>query len=383
MAKQKEDIYEGFKEFYKERISQVGSRGSSCCGPGKKAATGLAPLIGYSDEDLESIPNEAAGALFGCGNPLAFSEVKEGEAVLDLGSGAGIDCFLAAKKVGESGRVIGLDMTKEMIDEARRNADKGGYTNVEFVLGRNEEMPVESSSVDWVISNCVINLSPEKERVFAEAFRVLKAGGRLLISDMVAENIPDSLKEDLALWAGCVAGAVSEDAYMQLIRDAGFKDVVVVDRADLRKSPEHDSLRISSIRVGAVKAGGSVEGPKKTKKTKKTKRTRDVLDAETQMLIAIGSAVAAGCVPCLETLIAKAHEEGIDEKKLRAAARTGQFVKDKPAAQMKALSDRLLGTHLLSAADKGSACCPPEVGQATEATNEVVANTAGGGCGCG
>jgi AhpD family alkylhydroperoxidase len=376
MAKQKEEIYEGVKEFYKERISKVGSGGSSCCGPGKTAATGLAPLIGYSDEDLESIPNEAAGASFGCGNPLAFSEVQEGQTVLDLGSGAGIDCFLASKKVGESGRVIGLDMTKEMIDEARLNAEKGGYTNVEFVQGRNEEMPVESSSVDWVISNCVINLSPEKDRVFAETFRVLKPGGRLLISDMVAENIPDSLKEDLVSWAGCVAGAVSEDTYLQLIRDAGFEDVAVVDRADFRKSQEPGSLRISSIRVGALKAGGSTETPKESK------LTQGVLDVETQLLVAIGSAVAAGCVPCLETLVAKAHTEGIDEKKLRAAAMTGQFVKDKPAAQMKALSDRLLGTHLVSAADKGSACCPPEVGEAAGTSPEVGAKATGGGCGC-
>lgn len=379
MAKQKEEIYEGVKEFYKERISKVGSGGSSCCGPGNTAETGLAPLIGYSDEDLQSIPKDAAGASFGCGNPLAFSEVQEGETVLDLGSGAGIDCFLASKKVGQSGRVIGLDMTEEMIDEARRNAEESGYTNVEFVQGRNEEMPVESSSVDWVISNCVINLSPEKDRVFAEAFRVLKPGGRLLISDMVAENIPDSLKEDLVLWAGCVAGAVSEEAYLQLIRDAGFEDVAVVDRADLSKSQEPGSLRVSSIRVGAVKADRSQETPKESK------RMQDVLDVETQLLISIGSAVAAGCVPCLETLVAMAHEEGIDEKKLRAAARTGQFVKDKPAAQMKALSDRLLGTHLVSVAekaDKGSACCPLEEGEATVTSGEVGVEATGGGCGC-
>lgn len=376
MAKQKEEIYEGVKEFYKERIRKVGSGGSSSCGPGKTAEGGLAPLIGYSDEDLQSIPKDAAGASFGCGNPLAFSEVLEGETVLDLGSGAGIDCFLASKKVGGSGRVIGLDMTEEMIDEARRNAEEGGYTNIEFVQGRNEEMPVESSSVDWVISNCVINLSPEKDRVFAEAFRVLKPGGRLLISDMVAENIPDSLKEDLASWAGCVAGAVSEDTYLRLIRDAGFEDVAVVDRANLSKSQEPGSLRISSIRVGAVKATDSRQTPKKSK------RMQDVLDSETQLLISIGSAVAAGCVPCLETLVAKAHEEGIDEKKLRAAARTGQFVKDKPAAQMKALSDRLLGTHFVLVADQGSACCPLEVGDVAEPSGEVTAEAAGGGCGC-
>jgi AhpD family alkylhydroperoxidase len=373
MAKQKEEIYEGIKEFYKERISEVGSGGSSCCSPGKTAVAGLAPLIGYSDEDLESIPGDAAGASFGCGNPLAFSEVEEGQTVLDLGSGAGIDCFIAAKKVGPSGKVIGLDMTDEMIETARKNAKDGGYDNVEFVLGRNEEMPVETSSVDWVISNCVINLSPEKDKVFAEAFRVLRPGGRLMISDMVAENIPDEIREDMASWASCISGAVSESEYLALIRNAGFTDAKVVDRSDYKKSEAPDSLKISSIRVSAARAGGA-------ERPKKTKPAAEVLDAETQLLIAIGSAVAAGCLSCLETLSEKALEAGIDQKKLRAAAMTGQFVKDKPAGQMKALSDRLLGTHLAAADDKETVCCPPSVGVATVANEDAGAKAGGGGC---
>jgi arsenite methyltransferase len=369
MAKQKEEIYEGIKEFYKERLSEVGSGSASCCSPGKTATAGLAPLIGYSDEDLESVPGEAAGASFGCGNPLAFSEVGEGETVLDLGSGAGIDCFIAAKKVGPSGKVIGLDMTDEMIETARKNAKEGGYDNVEFVLGRNEEMPVEASSVDWVISNCVINLSPEKDKVFAEAHRVLRPGGRLMISDMVAENIPDEIRDDIAAWASCVSGAVSESEYLALIKDAGFTDVKVVDRSDYRKSEASDSLKISSIRVSATKPGGA------EKARKKTKATGEVLDEETQLLIAIGSAVAAGCFACLETLNEKAREAGIDQKKMRAAAMTGQFIKDKPAGQMKALSDRLLGTHLAAASEKETVCCPPPVAGKEDAP-------ASGGCGC-
>lgn len=376
MADQKEDIYEGIKEFYKERIGELGSGGASCCGPGKTATSGFAPHIGYSQEDLEGIPGDAAGASFGCGNPLAFSEVREGQTVLDLGSGAGIDCFLASKKVGASGRVIGLDMTEEMIDVARRNAAEGGYSNVEFVLGQMEQMPVESSSVDWVISNCVINLSPEKDRVFAEAYRVLKPGGRLLISDIVADNIPDSMREDIASWASCVSGAVSEDAYLELVRDAGFEDVAVVDRKDLRKSEDPGSLRISSIRVGANKEGGRMGEQDRAGKSD------GVLDEETQLLIAIGSAVAAGCVPCLEKLAAKGSEAGISSKKMRAAAMTGQFIKDKPAAQMKALSDRLLGTHLGSARDSESVCCPPEFSSGDAAVEGSKQKAASGGCGC-
>ena len=265
-------------------------------------------------------------------------------------------------------------MTQEMIDEARRNADNGCYTNVEFVLGRNEEMPVEGSSVDWVISNCVINLSPEKDKVFAEAYRVLSPGGRLMISDMVAENIPDEMKEDIASWASCIAGAVSEGEYLALIRDAGFDDVKVVDRSDYKKSEAADSLRISSIRVSAVKPGGAA------KEKKKTKTEHEVLDPETQLLIAIGSAVAAGCFACLETLNEKAREAGIDQKKLRAAAMTGQFIKDKPVGQMKALSDRLLGTHLAAASETEPVCCPPSVAEASVSGKD--APSAAGGCGC-
>jgi arsenite methyltransferase len=343
MSKEKEEVYESVREFYKQRISKASSGGSSCCAPGNEASGPIAPLIGYSDDELESIPGNAAGASFGCGNPLAFSEVREGQTVLDLGSGAGIDCFLAASKVGESGRVIGLDMTEEMVEQARKNAEEGGYKNVEFVLGRNEEMPVETAGVDWVISNCVINLSPEKEKVFAEAHRVLKPGGRLLISDMVAENIPDSLREDMASWAGCIAGAVSEAEYLQLIRDAGFSGVEVVDRSDFRKSEKADSLKVSSIRVSAIKGGGAGE------EARRVKQVSEILDVETQLLISVGSAVAAGCIPCLETIVEKARAEGIDEKKLRAAVRTGQFVKDQPAGHMKAFADSLVGTHLHSA----------------------------------
>ncbi len=367
MSKGKEEIREGVREFYKQRIGRAPAAGRSCCTPGKAADAGIATLVGYSDEELESIPGDAAGASFGCGNPLAFSEVKEGQTVLDLGSGAGIDCFLAANRVGESGRVIGLDMTQEMIDRAEKAADQGGYGNVEFVLGEIEEMPVKSSSVDWIISNCVINLSPEKDRVFSEAYRVLKPGGRLLISDLVVENLPDRMREDMTVWAGCIAGATSEEDYLGMITGAGFEDVSVVDRVDHKSGTAADPMKVSSIRVSALKREGG----------RRMKQISNVLDVETQLLISIGSAVASGCVPCLENLVEKARAEGIDEKKLRAAARTGQFVKDQPASHMRALADELLGTHLLGASAPAGGCCPMEPDD-----EEAGGGSTAGACGC-
>jgi ubiquinone/menaquinone biosynthesis C-methylase UbiE len=167
---------------------------------------------------------------FGCGNPLAFSEVKPGDVVLDLGSGAGIDLLLAAKKVGRTGRVIGVDMTDAMLDKARENIAAAGLENVEVRKGIIENLPVESASVDWVISNCVINLSPEKSKVFAEIARVLKLGGRMLVSDIVAEELPEEIAGNRQLYSSCLAGAISEAAYLEGLRQAGLTDVEVRDR---------------------------------------------------------------------------------------------------------------------------------------------------------
>jgi SAM-dependent methyltransferase len=167
---------------------------------------------------------------FGCGNPVAFSKMQPGDVVLDLGSGAGIDLLLAAKKVGPEGRVIGVDMTDEMIDRARENAAGAGLTNVEVRKGLIEELPVEDASVDWVISNCVINLSPEKDRVFAEIARVLKPGGRMRVSDIVAEELPDWVKQNDALYCSCIGGAIPEADYLAGLEAAGLVDAVVEDR---------------------------------------------------------------------------------------------------------------------------------------------------------
>ena len=204
--------------------------GECCCGieTGQKGIA--AGLAGYSREELEALPPEAVINSFGCGNPLAFSEIEEGNVVLDLGSGAGIDILLAGKKVGPGGRAIGIDMTDEMIEKARANIAASGLRNVEVRKGLIEELPVESGSVDWVVSNCVINLSPEKSRVFAEIARVLKPGGRMMVSDIVVEELPTRLRKSEALYGSCIVGAISEGEYLAGLRDAGLADVEVRER---------------------------------------------------------------------------------------------------------------------------------------------------------
>ena len=199
---------------------------SACCGsPATTSLDMKALAYGYSAEDTSAVP-QGANLGLGCGNPIALASLRPGETVLDLGSGAGFDCFLAARAVGETGRVIGVDMTHEMLRKARANATQGGYTQVEFRLGEIEHLPVADASVDVVISNCVINLSPEKPQVFREAWRVLKHGGRLAVSDVVATApFPDEVQHDLALRAGCVAGASFLDDLEGMLTDAGFVDV--------------------------------------------------------------------------------------------------------------------------------------------------------------
>ncbi|MBI5543417.1 MAG: arsenite methyltransferase [Deltaproteobacteria bacterium] len=204
--------------------------GSGCCGgaPAQKGVT--AKLGGYSSKELASLPSDAVVNSFGCGNPVAMSGLKAGQTVLDLGSGAGIDVLLAAKKVGPRGRVIGVDMTREMVRKARANAKAAGLTNVEVRQGIIEKLPVESGTVDWVLSNCVINLSPEKERVFREIARVLKPGGQMLVSDVVAQRLPDVVRKDERLYASCISGAISEANYLAGLRAAGLEGAKVLER---------------------------------------------------------------------------------------------------------------------------------------------------------
>ncbi len=246
------------KEYVKKRYGEIaktgGSCGSSCGCDCRPSSTDVALQIGYSREDLGNVP-ETSNMGLGCGNPVALASLKEGDIVLDLGSGGGVDAFLAAKKVGKKGKVIGVDMTEEMIQKARATALKYCYENVEFQLGEIENLPIEDRSVDVVISNCVINLSPDKKKVFRETYRVLKPNGRIMISDIVTEGeLPEEVKKSLKAWAGCVAGALERDQYLDTIKRAGFENVKIVSESTFTVdvTPELKG-KITSIQVEALK----------------------------------------------------------------------------------------------------------------------------------
>ncbi len=232
--------HQNVKKAIRERYGMIAKSDSmSCCGPSMTAAKSCCGTsgtnakdaslsVGYSESDLNSVPENANMGL-GCGNPLAFASIREGEIVLDLGSGGGIDCFLAAQKAGASGKVIGVDMTAEMIERARENAEKSGFANVEFRLGEIEHLPVADSSVDLVISNCVINLSPDKGQVFREIQRVLKPGGRFMVSDIVLTgDLPERILNSIDVYVSCIAGASKKDEYLEFMTKAGLKDVRII-----------------------------------------------------------------------------------------------------------------------------------------------------------
>lgn len=225
-----QDLKKAVRESYSHVAKNAGSCGSSsCCGSAKPQS--ISKKIGYSEEQIKDVPVGSNLGL-GCGNPIAFASLKEGETVLDLGSGAGFDCFLASKIVGPQGKVIGVDMTAEMVSRAEANANQGGYTNVEFRLGEIEALPVEDNTIDVIISNCVINLVPDKKKAFQEAFRVLKPGGRLMVSDIVLlKGLPESVRQSINAYVGCIAGAMRKDMYLDAIRSAGFEDVSVLQES--------------------------------------------------------------------------------------------------------------------------------------------------------
>lgn len=224
------------KEIVKDKYGKIAAGAASGCGCGcrpmpEEAVSSISKGVGYSDADLAAVP-EGANLGLGCGNPLAFSTLKEGDVVLDLGSGAGFDSFLAARKVGKTGKVIGVDMTPEMIAKATANAKAGNFDNVEFLLGDIEALPLPDNSIDVAISNCVINLVPDKENVFRELHRVLRPGGRFMVSDLVLlKELPEEVRTSVEAYVGCVAGAILKDQYLAIIRGAGFEDVRVVDES--------------------------------------------------------------------------------------------------------------------------------------------------------
>jgi len=247
------------KDFVKSRYGEIAKKGDTCCACNGVTTLKQAEAIGYSLKELKKIPDSAILGL-GCGNPVGLASLKKGETVLDLGSGGGIDVFLAANKVGEKGWVIGVDMTPEMIRKAKLNVKKGGYKNVEFRLGEIENLPVEDESVDVIISNCVINLSTDKEKVFSEAYRVLKPKGRLVVSDIVTEReLPDEIRKSFPAWADCIAGALVRKDYLNAIKKAGFSRIKVLDEKVFLEEGMSEKIKgsIISIKLEAKKGAKS------------------------------------------------------------------------------------------------------------------------------
>jgi arsenite methyltransferase len=242
----RENVSKAYSKVLNSREGCCGT--SSCCG-GETVPKGIAAKVaGYDAEELAELPTDAVESSFGCGNPVAFAEVRPGDTVLDLGSGAGIDILLAAKKTGEFGHVIGVDMTDDMLARARANIEAAGLDNVEVRKGLIEELPVADASVDLIISNCVINLSPEKDRVFAEIARVLKPGGRMLVSDIVVKDLPAWVRESAQLYASCIAGAVDEDSYLAGLRAVGLANV------EVRERMVYDVLQLSGLITSEISA---------------------------------------------------------------------------------------------------------------------------------
>jgi SAM-dependent methyltransferase len=258
------------KEIVREHYGRVAAGGAGCCGGSAEA---VAEQIGYSGAELGAVP-EGANLGLGCGNPTAIAELRPGETVVDLGSGAGLDCFLAARRVGPTGRVIGVDMTDEMLARARENAARGGFTNVEFRKGDIEALPLEDASVDVILSNCVLNLVPDKRKAFAEIARVLKPGGRMAVSDIVLERpLPPDLRDDAEAYAACVSGAILREEYLRLLAEAGLTEIRVTREADaaglVLESPDMAGYRastccgpaglsgiVTSLHVAARRPGG-------------------------------------------------------------------------------------------------------------------------------
>jgi len=244
------------KEFVKDRYSKIAKEeeiSCSCCGP--QNILTQAKAVGYSEEEIKSIPEEAILGL-GCGNPTALAEIKKGDTVLDLGSGGGIDVFLAAQMVGDEGKVIGVDMTEEMVKKASKIAENSGYENVEFRLGEIENLPIEDDSIDVIISNCVINLTHDKLVAYNEVFRVLKPEGSILVSDLVTDgHIPEDIRKNFQAWSDCIGGALERKEYLNTIKKAGFKDVEVVSASYFTETGMDERLigKIISIQVKAIK----------------------------------------------------------------------------------------------------------------------------------
>ena len=353
-----DEIRQGVRKRYRQIATADGGgccSSKSCCTPDALGQPGASAKLGYSDDDLAAVP-EGANMGLGCGNPQAIADLKPGETVLDLGSGGGFDCFLAARQVGDAGRVIGVDMTPEMISKARVDADKGGYGNVEFRLGEIEHLPVADGSVDVILSNCVINLSPDKPQVYRDAFRVLRPGGRLAISDVVlVDTLPLEVRSSLDAHCGCIAGAATVADLERVLADAGFADVQIRVKEESRKFIKDwfpgsgVEERVRSAEVEARKAA-----PPACCSSAPTTGEGPQMNAQTKELIAIGASVAGHCQPCLTYHITEAKELGVADDRIQAAIEVGHMVEKGATAAMREFARRTVG--ISKAQTVG--CCP-------------------------
>ena len=345
---------DNIREVVRERYGEIARGKSAGCGCAPGCCSPAGPVdasarLGYSAEELAALP-EGADMGLGCGNPHAIAGLKKGEIVLDLGCGGGLDCFLAARQVGNEGHVIGVDMTADMIGKARRAAEEGGYGNVEFRLGEIEHLPVADNSVAVILSNCVINLSPDKAQVFRDAFRVLKPGGRLAVSDVVAtRELPESVKRNLDQHAGCVAGAALVSDVEEMLHAAGFGEISVTVK---EVSREFIKDWFPGSGVEDYVASANIEATKpESDPAHQGKRT---LDAQIKELIAVGASVGAHCQPCLTFHVAKAKEMGLAEDEIREAIAVGHMVEKGAMSAMRQFSAGIFDDQ----APAGESCCP-------------------------
>ena len=363
-------VREGYASIARETSAGGCGPGVSCCGSTPQEADKLARELGYTVEELKALPDGANMGL-SCGNPAALAALKPGETVLDLGSGGGFDVFIAGRKVGATGRAIGVDMTPEMLAKARRNTagyrKETGLDNVEFRLGEIEHLPVADKSVDVIISNCVINLSPAKPQVWREMARALKPGGRVAISDMaLLKPLPPEVLKMVEALVGCVAGAALVSDTERMAREAGLTDIVLKSKPGYveamanfedplyRKIVEHLPAEtkpadfITSLEVQAHKTVSSVD-----------------YSAGVNELVAIGAAIAANCEPCLKYHYHEAQQLGVSKADMARAVETGAKVKDSPHQAILRLADRLTGAGLGQPADTVDPCCGSQTASET------------------
>jgi arsenite methyltransferase len=360
----KKFVRERYGERARERLAGLEATASgqgtaapeaSCCGPAEPAAEERLVSLFYSAEQIKDLPEEALSSL-GCGNPTAVAGLKEGEHVLDLGSGGGLDCFLAAQKVGPKGKAVGLDMTPDMVELARRNAAKVGLSNVEFHQGEIEKMPFPDASFDVIISNCVINLSPDKDAVFRESFRVLKPGGRFRVSDIVWLRTPiEKERSDLESWAGCVAGALKADEYVAKLSTAGFSDV----RA--RLGDDGGDRGFTSAHVEAEKPVAGAAPSESSAATASSAGAEEsgvaglsIADKES---VALGAAIGAGCHPCTQYHTQAALKAGLDAVEVRWAIEMAQVVRARGGVAVANVGRRILGVDQHELAAQGPPPC--------------------------